>query len=506
MKKFLGVILAIVMIVSCVACLAACNSGGNKTIIIWGPSEHEELYLKYCEDFKTAHPELEGYKFQYAGSGDAGAYAAMNTDPTNGAAVYTFANDQMANLVNLGALAPVRNENLEWSRTKNSAAAFEATKLGDTYYAYPLQADNGYYMYYNKAAFRGTSIWDNTTDSLKEGYTFRDMYKALDEKQAADESWKDAYVTWAMGDSWYVSGVFFAVGGDYNVTYGKTGKQESADCWFSYTLPEGVTDWKKGDFTVGMDAYQCLKNSITNADGTVNPHYLYTDGDKNPLNDAIDIYTNKDNENAKKHPLAAAVCGTWKAKALKDAWGDDYAATVLPVLETDDGELFTMKNFAGYKHIGVNPLCKFINDTSLDETTQRQHLALLHELAQYLCSKEVCLARYAKTGAGPALLEALEDSTIKADAALIALNAQYARECKYPANYSVESLRGTPVGNGIGYRNQDSVPANYWTPIQKFGNTLYNELSSGKLEQFANNTTIKAYLAELQAEIAQAAQ
>lgn len=504
MKKILGIILAIVMIVSCVACLAACN--GNKTIVIWGPSEHQDLYLEYCEKFKAAHPEIADYTFQYAGSGDAGAYAAMNTDPANGAAVYTFANDQMANLVNLGALAPIRNENLEWSKNNNSTAAFEATKLGDTYYAYPLQADNGYYMYFNKSAFKGTSIWDAEKDTLKEGYTFRDMYKALDEKAATDASWKDAYATWAMGDSWYVSGVFFAVGGDYEVKYNKTGKQESADCWFSYTLPEGETNWRKGDFTVGEDAYECLKNSITTEDGKVSPHYLYTDGDKNPLNDAIDLYTNKDNQSAKDHPLAAAVCGTWKAKTLKEKWGDDYAATVLPMLETDDGEKFVMKNFAGYKHIGVNPICKFVKDDSLDEATQRSHLALLHELAQYLCSKEVCLARYNKTGAGPALKEALADPTIAADSALIALNAQYDRKCVYPDNYSVESLRGKDVGNGLGFRSQDSVPANYWTPIQKFGNTLYNELSSGKLDRFANTANVKAYLAELQSEIAQAAQ
>lgn len=497
MKKILCIVLSLVMIASCLVALTAC---GGKVLLIWGPSDHEEIYKQYVQKFMDEHAEaFKGYKVQFAGSGDSGAYSAMNVDPSSGAAVYTFANDQMANLSNLAALSPITGKNLEWSKANNASAAFEATKLGDQYMAYPLQADNGYYMYYNKDAFKGTAVWDSVKNDLKEGYTFRDLYAALDQKGG---KWANGKVTWAMGDSWYVSGVFFSVGGDYDVKYDAAGKQSSADCWFSYTLPEGKTNWKTdGDFTVGMDAYQCLKNTITvsNNDNTVNKHYLYTDGSTNPLNDNIDIYVNPDNPQGKDTPLAAAICGTWKAKQLQEAWGDNYAATVLPTLETDDGELFTMKNFAGYKHIGVNPQCEFAK-------ASRENLLLLHELAQYLSGKEVSIARYESTGAGPANLEALKDPAIANDSALLALNAQYDRVCKYPANYSVEALRGKDIGNGLGYRIQDSVPANYWTPIQTFGNSLYVEFSKGKFENFKDYLSIMTYLATLQSEIAQAAQ
>lgn len=493
MKRILGIALASTMIAGSLATFTAC--GKSKILLIWGPSEHQEIYEQRVEEFMKEHEEFNGYKVQYAGSGDSGAYSAMNIDPATGAAVYTFANDQMANLVNLAALSPVRDANLTWSKNNNSAEAYNATFIGETSYAYPLQADNGYYMYFNKSAFKGTAVWDTANDTLKEGYTFRDLYAALDSRT---DNWKNGLVTWAMGDSWYVSGVFFSVGGDYEVKYDSAGKQDSADCWFSYTLPEGVTDWKQGDFTVGLDAYECLKNSITTTDGKVSSHYLFSDNNKNALNDNIDLYTNKDDK-GKDTPLAAAVCGTWKATKIKEVWGDDYAATVLPVLETDDGELFAMKNFAGYKHIGVNPQCEFAKQS-------RENLLLLHELAKFLSGKDISLERHQATGAGPANKEALEDPVIKADAALNALNAQYLRECKYPSNYSVEALRGQPVGNGIGFRNQDSVPANYYSPLDKFGNTLYNELKTGKFERFKNVTETKGYLAELQSEIAHAAQ
>lgn len=513
MKKSLCIILAVLLVAVAVVTLVACNNeegGEEKAILIWGPAEHESIYLKYANQFKEEHAEaLAGYKFQYEGSGDAGAYAAMNIDPQRGAAVYTFANDQTANLRNLSALAVLNEEQLAWSRGHNSATAVESTKLGDKYVAYPLQADNGYFMYYNKDAFKGTSVWDEANDTLKAGYTFRQLYAALDERatQPGGEMWAKGKVTWAMGDSWYMSGVFFSVGGDYEVIYDNKGAQIGADCWFSYTLPEGKKGWQNGDYTVGYDAFQAAKNTITvsNTDNTVNPHFAYTDGDKQGLNDYIDLHTNPDNQAYKDAPLAAAVCGTWKAKVLSDAWGDNYGATVLPTLETDDGELFQMKNFAGYKNLGVNPLCGYISDGK-DYADKQARLALMHELAQYFCGKEISLERHAATGAGPASLTALEDPEIKADLALIALNKQYELVCKYPMNYSVAALRGQPVGNGVGYRNQDSVPANYWTPIQEYGQLMFTEFSSGKLDKFSTEAAIKDKLADLQASIAKAAQ
>ena len=511
MKKTLCILLAVLLIAVSVVTLVACDDNKEeKVILIWGPAEHESIYLKYAEQFKEAHAdELKGYKFQYEGSGDAGAYSAMNIDPQRGAAVYTFANDQTANLRNLKALAVLDETQLAWSREHNSETAVEATKLGDQYVAYPLQADNGYFMYYNKDAFKGTSVWDSTKDGLKDGYTFRDLYAALDERgqQAGGEMWANGKVTWAMGDSWYMSGIFFSVGGDYEVIYDSKGAQVGADCWFGYTLPEGQTGWQNGDYTVGYDAYEAAKNTITisNTDNRVNPHYAYTDGDKQGLNDYIDLHINPDNEVYKTAPLAAAVCGTWKASQIQQAWGENYAATVLPTLETDDGERFQMKNFAGYKNLGVNPLCSYVAD-GVDYADKQARLALMHEFAQFLCGKEISLERHDATGAGPANKEALADPSVVADLALIALNAQYAMVCKYPANYSVEKLRGQLVGNGVGYRNQDSVPANYWTPIQEYGQLMFTEFDSGKFDAFSTRAAIKNKLSELQAAIAQAAQ
>ncbi len=512
-KRLLSIVLCLILVASCVAALTACSGNKNKVIMIWGPEEHRDLYVAWAKEFRDQHADVfEGYEFDYAGSGDSGAYGNMKVDPTNGAAIYTFANDQMANLANLGALSPLTDADVTWARENNIESAVESTKMGSTYMAYPLQADNGYYLYYNKDAFRGTSIWDATNDCIKEDFTFREMYAALDERAVAEggSKWANGKITWALGDSWYVSGAFFAVGGDYDVQYDEDGKQVSATCSFGYTLPEGETSYKNGDYSLGFAAVECLVNSFTNTDGTVNKHYYYTDGDKAPLNDYISLHINENNNAAQDEPLAAAVCGTWKANEIQTYWGDNYAATWLPMLEDNSGNRYAFKNFAGYKNLGVNPLCEFAtaNDTNIE---------ILHEMAKFLTSKEAQLQRYQKTGAGPSNKEALQDSAVAADVALLALNKQYDRVCTYPAGTTRKdadgnSLAGKPIGNGLGFRVQDSVPANYWTPIQNFGNKLWQEYnafttSGTALDNFApGSDELKRQLAQLQTDISQAAQ
>jgi|GEM_PF-2072085 arabinogalactan oligomer/maltooligosaccharide transport system substrate-binding protein len=498
-RKILGFGGLLVLAIATGAGLASCGSA-TETFMIWGPEEHRSMYVSLGDEFKKANPSFPG-TFEYAASGDAGAYSNMAKDPVAGATIYTFANDMLNNLNRLGALAPLLNDNLTWAQTKNNAASFESGKIGDRYYGYPIQADNGYYMYYRKDVFKDSVAWDSATGGLKAGYTFRDLYNAIDAKAASDSSLSDAKVTWAIGDAWYVSGCFFAVGGDYNVTYDSSGSQTAAKCWFSY---DKDIDSAGAISINGLNASYGMLNSITDAPasgrkGTVlDKHFMFSDGDKQPLNDNISKYASKDASKNNGTPLVAAVCGTWKAKEIQTFWGDDYAATFLPKLQCYDDD-YQFKNFCGFKLMGVNPLSSFASKDV-------DHLTWAHKVAQFMSDKESQIDRYTLTGAGPSNLEALQDDTIKADVALKALNAQYDYVCKYPANTQVvdasnKSVAGQVIGNGLGYRIQDSVPANYWTPLASFGNSLYNEVKSGTLDKFRTDGNIRRTTNQLQADV-----
>lgn len=477
--------------------LNACSSS-KSTFMVWGPAEHTELYTTLCAEFVKNNPDFP-CNFAYGSSGDAGAFAAMSTDPTSGADVFTFPNDQLNNLNRLGVVAPVNGDNLTWAKKKNDATSVEAGKIGDTYKAYPVQGDNGYYMYYRKDIFKDTSIWDSTTKTLKSDYTFRDMYKALDEKNLTNDK-----VTWAIGDSWYVSGAFFATGSDYNVEYDEKGNQKSVTCTFGYDKSYAA-DAKGAICENGMKAVTALMNTITDKvdgktiyDYNLNPHYMYSDGSAQSLNDHITTYCPIKAEI--KTPLVACVCGTWKAKELRGFWGDELGATYLPMIESTDG-MYRMKNFRGYKLMGVNPLSAF-------NSKSKENLAWSHKVAQFLSDKESQIARYNATGAGPSNLEALADTTIKNDVVLSALNAQYNLVCNYPtgATKAGVDVSGKPVGNGYGYRVQDSVPSNYWTPIQNFGAAIYNHFDKRNDQSFNTEGNTRRQLKQLQADVESAAQ
>lgn len=457
---------AALMSVGVLATLASCGPS-KPEILIWGSGDHEDIYLAAAQKY-AAENEWD-VTFTFAGNGDSGAYSNMSIDPQVGAAVYTYANDMLINLNRIGALSPVSGDNLTYIKEHHVNTAVESGKIGSNYYGYPLTADNGFFMYYNAAAFRGTDVWDSATDDLKEGYTFLDLYNALDQTGVSgrDEKWNDGIITWAMGDSWYISGIFFATGGDYRVTYDDEGKQESAECWFAYTEDASGTK----DYTVGLEAAEAMKNTVWQ-NGEVSKHFLYSDSTTNLLNTNISNYlTNETN------PLAAAICGTWVSTAIKEAWGDDARATVLPMVVGRDGEKYQFQTFSGFKLMGVNPMCAYARESE-------ENLLRLHDFAKYLTDAEVSLQRYESTGAGPSNLEAQENEKVKEDFALLALNEQF----------------------DLGARVQESVPANYWTPIQNFGAGLYDCLKNGTTGAYDTESNLKRTLAQMQADVVAAAQ
>ena len=94
------------------ASLTSC--GSFEGILFWGPSEHEALYKALWNEFVEANPEYADIEFQYGNKGDAGAYDGLAVDVQSGASIYTFANDQLANIVRIGAAAALTDADAKW--------------------------------------------------------------------------------------------------------------------------------------------------------------------------------------------------------------------------------------------------------------------------------------------------------------------------------------------------------------------------------------------------------
>ena len=375
--------------------LAACGeSSGSKTddgkggtetqvvthkLTVWGPTEQQAVLTKLAADFKTANETAtDKFNITIGVCSEADAYSTLQKDVATGADVYAFPNDQLANLIRIGALSRIGGTNLEAVKSANSEGAVNAGKSGDAYYAYPYAADNGYFLYYDKSIY-------SETDVLK--------FDTLLQK-AADNNKK---VQLDLDNSWYDAGFFFGAGCSYNVEYDSSAKEKSISCNF--------------DNANGVIAGKAMI-AIANHPGFLN-------GGDDELKAGIGT------------TLAAGISGTWNADVVKEKLGANYAATKLPSFTVDNKD-YQMSSFAGYKLMGVNPNTK--------ESKWANALAL------FLTNEQSQAYRYEQKGVGPTNKAVAASSQVKSNVALAALAAQ--------SEFAVA---------------QASVPSNYWSAVQSFG-------------------------------------
>ena len=109
---------------------------------------------------------IESFKQEYAGQAQFDITLEANADSEaknnalgdilNSADVYPLADDQITGLVAGGALYPVPDA--DDVKAANDEGAVAAATVNDVLYAYPMTADNGYFMYYNKAYFSDSDL------------------------------------------------------------------------------------------------------------------------------------------------------------------------------------------------------------------------------------------------------------------------------------------------------------------------------------------------------------
>lgn len=268
-------------------------------LLLWGAQEDEELLSRIVDSFLEEYQGQADFSITFAVQGESTCKDALMTDLEGGADVFAFADDQFNTLVAAGALEPV--ENADAVKAANLAGAVEAASIGDTLYAYPLTADNGYFLYYNK-----------------EYLTDRDVETLDDILAVAAENDKKVAMDWTS--AWYVYAFF----GNTGLTLGLNDDGISNYC-----------TWNGTDGAVtGVDVAQAM------LDIAASPGFLNTD-DSGFLSGVQD------------GTVIAGVSGVWNAVAVEKAWGANYGAVKLPSY-TCAGKQVQMASFSGYKLIGVN--------------------------------------------------------------------------------------------------------------------------------------------------------
>ena len=198
-------------------------------------------------------------------------------------------------------LAPV--EDADTVRKNNIEAACEAASVNNILYAYPMTADNGYFLYYNKA------------------YLSEEDIKSMDNLlRTAKAKGKKFVMDWSSG--WYLYSFFGGTG----LSVGLNEDGVSNQC-----------NWNATDTEItGIDVAEGML-SIANSTA-LDPSGQFVD-------------------RVKDGTAIAGVSGIWDSNLIAEAWGENYGAAKLPTY-TCGGNQVQMASFAGYKMVGVNAYSK----------------------------------------------------------------------------------------------------------------------------------------------------
>lgn len=127
----------------------------NVTLVMWGAEEDQVMLGEMIESFKTFYADKAVFDISLGVQSESTAKDTVLTDVEAAADVFAFADDQLNELVNAGALQPVsiNTDAIIEANGGVEAGSVKAAMKEDTLYAYPMTADNGYFMFYDKSVF-----------------------------------------------------------------------------------------------------------------------------------------------------------------------------------------------------------------------------------------------------------------------------------------------------------------------------------------------------------------
>ncbi len=274
------------------------------SLTVWGAEEDEALLEDIFDSFKKHYADRADFYITYRPQSESGCKDALLGDLEAGADVFAFADDQVAALAAAGGLNPIADE--AEIRRASLPASVEAASVGGTMYAYPLTADNGYFLYYNKSYFTQEDI-----QSLE-----RMLEVAAQAEKLVSMDWSSA---------WYVYAFF-----------GNTGLKVGLN-------EDGLTNyctWNDNNAPIrGIDVAQAMLDIAASPAFSNRPDTEFMAG-------------------VQDGSVIAGISGVWNAVAVKEAWGDDMGAAKLPVY-TCAGQQVQMASFSGCKLIGVNAYSEY---------------------------------------------------------------------------------------------------------------------------------------------------
>ncbi len=280
------------------------NTTDTVTLQLWCSEQeaYQTVMAELVDGFKSTYPEVT-FDIQIGSVSEADAKDRVLEDVEAAADVYVFADDQISELVNAGALNEVATTYTYDIAQADAESTVEAVTVGGKMYAYPLTASNGYFLYYDKSVFDDADVAS---------------WEALLAK--ANEA--GVKVGMNVADAWYLYSFFAGAGMELTMN-----EDQSNTC-----------DWNSTSTSpTGAEVAEAIQTIATD------PAFI-------AVND-------QDSRAMYAQDLKAYVNGVWAVDDIIAAYGEDYGAVKLPTFNAG-GQDVQMGSFAGYKFVGVNAYSK----------------------------------------------------------------------------------------------------------------------------------------------------
>lgn len=351
MKKLVALLMTMTMAFSLVACggseqPATGTDAGTEQAVpaekqavslrIWGAEEDQAMLQGMIDSFEAKYADYANFDIQLGVESESTAKDTVLADVEAAADVYAFASDQLIDLVNAGALANIDDmdaalqayagKSVSDVKSVNSSVSVDAATQNNALYAFPMTADNGYFLYY-----------DSTVVSPEDAQSWDTLLAAAD---AADKK-----VGMTLASGWYNASFFYGAG--FTTGLNKDGTT--------------AIDWNGTADVTGVQVVQSMLDIAGNS-----AFLAIADSD---ISNQI-----------ASGSLCAVVSGTWDAAVAKTAFGDGYAATKLPTYTCGDKQI-QQGSVAGFKLVGVNAYSQNVGWATLlaDWITNEENQAIRFE-------------------------------------------------------------------------------------------------------------------------------
>ncbi len=391
LRKLVALGMVGIMTLGLVACGGKDDADGGKTdggntptekvdvsLRMWGAEEDQEMLQGMIDSFKEQYKDKANITIELGVESEASAKDTILTDVETAADVYAFASDQINDLVKAGALleldsnvdAALKNyagKGVDDIKKANASGSVDAASIDGKMYAFPMSADNGYFLLYDSSVLSADDVksWDAML-------------------AAADKAGKK--VGMVMNSGWYNASFFYGAG----FTTGLNADGTTAIDWAG-----------KADFT-GVEVVQAMLGI------TSNPAFLAINDGETGAAFSSGNY-------------CAIISGTWdvgaaatdetEASGATGAWGENFKATKLPTY-TCAGKQVQQGSVAGFKLVGVNPYSKNAGWAAL--------------LAEWITNEQNQTIRFEKRAIGPSNVKAASSDAVKSNIGIAALSEQSA--------------------------------------------------------------------------------